>query len=156
VRRVDPDPAGPGRAEPGAAPLAPPAPPRRPGRVGARPNGRTPASGPPTRWRLVRDVLGRRTEAEIDHGGRSQLPDGGALVERYRGTVGDGPDGETWARGSAHYRIEWPEATVATSVRLDLRGDAEAFEVQLDLEAGEDDQPRWARSWRRRIPRHLT
>jgi hypothetical protein len=45
---------------------------------------------------------------------------------------------------------------VATSVRLDLRGDAEAFEVQLDLEAGEDDQPRWARSWRRRIPRHLT
>jgi hypothetical protein len=111
---------------------------------------------PPTRWRLVRDVLGRRTEAEIDHGGRSQLPDGGALVERYRGTVGAGPDGETWARGSAHYRIEWPEATVATSVRLDLRGDAEAFEVQLDLEAREGDQLRWVRSWRRRIPRHLT
>jgi hypothetical protein len=110
---------------------------------------------PPTRWRLVRDVLGRRTEAEIDHGGRSQLPDGGALVERYRGTVGAGPDGETWARGSAHYRIEWPEATAATSVRLDLRGDAEAFEVQLDLEAHEGDEPRWARTWHRRIPRHL-
>jgi hypothetical protein len=110
---------------------------------------------PPTRWRLVRDVLGRRTEAEIDHGGRSQLPDGGALVERYQGTVGAGPDGETWARGSAHYRIEWPQATVATSVRHDLRGDAEAFEVQLDLEAREDDQPRWARSWHRRIPRRL-
>jgi hypothetical protein len=45
---------------------------------------------------------------------------------------------------------------VATSVRLDLRGDAEAFEVQLDLEAREGDEPRWARSWRRRIPRHLT
>jgi hypothetical protein len=87
--------------------------------------------------------------------GRSQLPDGGALVERYRGTVGAGPDGETWARGSAHYRIEWPEATVATSVRLDLRGDAEAFEVQLDLEVHEGDEPRWARTWRRRIPRHL-
>ena len=44
---------------------------------------------------------------------------------------------------------------MATSVRLDLRGDAEAFEVQLDLEAREDDQPRWARSWHRRIPRRL-
>jgi hypothetical protein len=110
---------------------------------------------PPTRWRLIRDVLGRRTEAEIDHGGRSQLPDGGALVERYRGVVGAGPGGETWARGSAHYRIEWPEATVATGVRLDLRGHAEAFDVQLDLEAREGDEPRWTRSWHRRIPRQL-
>jgi hypothetical protein len=101
-------------------------------------------------------VLGHRSEAEIDHGGRSQLPHVGALVERYRGTVGAGPDGETWARCSAHYRIEWSEATVATSVRLDLRGDAEAFEVRLDLEAREGDEPRWARRWRRRIPRHLT
>ena len=44
---------------------------------------------------------------------------------------------------------------MATSVRLDLRGDAETFEVRLDLEAREDDQTRWARSWHRRIPRHL-
>ena len=57
------------------------------------------------------------------------------LVERYRGTVGatERP-GATWARGSADFRIECPEATVATSARLDLRGDAEAFEVRLDLE----------------------
>jgi hypothetical protein len=112
---------------------------------------------PPTRWRVVRDVLGRRTEAEIAHGGRSELPDGAVLVERYRGTVGAGldPPGPTWAEGSAQYRIEWPEATVATSVRLDLRGDAGAFELQLDLEAREGDELRWARSWHRRIPRHL-
>jgi hypothetical protein len=111
---------------------------------------------PPIRWRLVRDVLGRRTEAEIDHGGRTELPDGAVLVERYQGTVGTALDpGPTWVRGSASYRVEWPEATVATSVRLDLRGDADAFEVQLDLEAREGDELRWARTWRRRIPRHL-
>jgi hypothetical protein len=111
---------------------------------------------PPTRWRVVRDVLGRASEAEIDHGGRSELPDGAVLVERYRGTVGatERP-GASWARGSADYRIAWPEATVATSARLDLRGDAEAFEVRLDLEAREGDELRWARSWHRRIPRHL-
>ena len=66
---------------------------------------------PPTRWRVVTDVLG--------------------------------------------HRIEWPEATVATSARLDLRGDAEAFEVRLDLEAREGGELRWSRSWRRRIPRRL-
>jgi hypothetical protein len=117
--------------------------------------GMSPAD-PPTRWRVVRDVLGRGTEAEIDHGGRTELPDGAVLVERYQGTVGTALDpGPTWARGSASYRVEWPEATVATSVRLDLRGDADAYEVQLDLEGREGDELRWARTWRRRIPRHL-
>ena len=107
-------------------------------------------------WRVVRDVLGRRTEAEIDHGGRSELPDGTVLVERYRGTVGTTPDpGQTWARGAAEYRVEWPEATVAISARLDLRGDADAFEVRLELEACEGDELRWTRTWHRRIPRHL-
>ncbi|HYN18779.1 MAG TPA: hypothetical protein VEY96_11905, partial [Actinomycetes bacterium] len=112
---------------------------------------------PPTRWRVVRDVLGHQTEAEIDHGGRTELPDGSVLVERYRGTVGVALDrpGLTWARGSADYRVEWPEATVATSARLDLKMDADAFEVQLELEAREGDELRWARSWHRRIPRHL-
>jgi len=88
---------------------------------------------PPARWRVDRDVLGRGTEAEIDHGGRTELPDGAVLVERYQGTVGTALDpGPTWARGSASYRVEWPEATVASGVRLDLCGDADAYEVQLD------------------------
>jgi hypothetical protein len=79
------------------------------------------------------------------------------LVERYRGTVGVALDrpGMTWARGSADYRIQWPEATVATGARLELRGDAEAFEVRLELEAREGDEPRWTRTWHRRILRHL-
>ena len=138
----------------GPGPSPPPSlPPPRPGDQPASPPD---PPDPPTRWRVVRDVLGRTTEAEIDHGGRTELPDGAVLVERYRGTVGTAQDpGPTWARGSADYRIEWPEATVATSVRLDLRGDADAFEVRLDLEAREGDELRWTRTWRRRIPRHL-
>jgi hypothetical protein len=112
---------------------------------------------PSTRWRVITDVLGHRTEAEIDHGGRSDLPGGGILTERYQATVGAALDrpGLTWARGEAGYRIEWPEATVATSARLDLRGDTEAFEVRLELEAREGDELRWTRSWQRRIPRRL-
>ena len=131
--------------------LSPPRPPE-PAETGAG-NG-----DPPTRWRVVRDVLGHRTEAEIEaRGGRTELPDGSVLVERYQGTVGVALDrpGLTWARGSADYRVEWPEATVASSARLDLRVDADAFEVQLELKAREGDELRWARSWHRRIPRHL-
>jgi hypothetical protein len=140
----------------GPSPSPPPSlPPPRPDPPTATPVGGN--DDPPTRWRVVRDVLGRRTEAEIDHGGRTELPDGVVLVERYQGTVGVALDepGLTWARGSATYRVEWPEATVATSARLDLTGDAGAFEVRLDLEAREGDEVRWTRSWHRRIPRHL-
>jgi hypothetical protein len=58
---------------------------------------RTPATGapPPTPqdlpvvWRLaLRDVLGRTTEAVIEHGGRTELAGGTVLTERYAGTVG--------------------------------------------------------------------
>jgi uncharacterized protein len=141
-RPPDPaEPSGPSPAHPTAT-----------GTLGPAPPGPPPAPG----WRVVRDVLGRRAEAEIDHGGRTELPDGSVLVERYRGTVGTTlAPGLTWARGVADYRVEWPEATVATSARLDLRGDADAFEVRLDLEAHEGDELRWTRSWHRRIPRHL-
>jgi uncharacterized protein len=141
---------------PGPSPSLPPPRPAA-GDPGARPSD-PPDPSAPALWRVVRDVLGRRTEAEIDYGGGTELPDGAVLVERYRGTVGTALDrpGPTWVRGSAEYRVEWPEVTVATSARLDLRGDADAFEVRLDLEAREGDELRWTRSWHRRIPRHLT
>ncbi|HEX2157563.1 MAG TPA: CocE/NonD family hydrolase [Actinomycetes bacterium] len=137
----------------GPSPSPPPSlpPPRPPAETGAGDDD------PPVVWRVVRDVLGHRTEAEIDHGGRTELPDGAVLTEHYQGTVGAALDrpGLAWAGGSATYRIEWPEATVTTTARLDLEIDADAFEVQLDLEAREGDQARWTRSWHRRIPRHL-
>jgi uncharacterized protein len=155
---------GPGPSPPPTLPAPRPAETPAPAASGRPPEGgpapTAPAAagpGPPAAWRVVRDVLGRRTEAEIDHGGRTELADGAVLVERYRGTVGTAPDrpGLVWARGSADYRIEWAEATVAAGARLDLRGDGEAFEVRLDLEARENDQLRWTRTWHRRIPRHL-
>jgi hypothetical protein len=113
---------------------------------------------PPPVWRVVRDVLGRTTEAVIDHGGRTVLEDGTVVTERYGGTVGTTSDrpGRTWATGEAGYQVEWPEATVATTARLDLRGDADAFDVRIDLEVRDGDEPRWTRSWRRRIPRQLS
>jgi uncharacterized protein len=114
-------------------------------------------AAPPVVWRVARDVLGRTTEAVIEHGGRTVLDGGTVVTERYAGTVGTARDRSwrTWATGEAGYQVEWPEATVATSARLDLRGGADAFDVRIDLEVRDGDQPRWKRSWRRRIPRRL-
>ena len=116
-----------------------------------------PPDAAPVVWRVVRDVLARTTEAVIGHGGRTVLEDGTVVTERYGGTVGTTSDrpGRTWATGEAGYRVEWPEATVATTARLDLRGDADAFEVRVDLEVRDGDEAPWTRSWRRRIPRRL-
>jgi predicted acyl esterase len=141
------DPAGSGGAAPD--PPAPPPPPP------AGPDGS--AADPPVEWRVVRDVLGRTTEAVIGHGGRTTLEGGAVVTERYGGTVGTALDRpwRTWAAGEAGYQVEWPEATVATTARLDLRADADAFEVRVDLEVREAGEPRWNRSWRRRIPRRL-
>jgi hypothetical protein len=126
-------------------PATPPADPAGPAGAGEE---------PPVVWRVVRDVVGPTTQAEIGHGGRTVLDGGTVLTERHRGTVGAAldPPGRAWATGSADYRIEWPEATVATSARLELQADAEAFEVDLELEARDGDQPPWTRSWHRRIP----
>jgi uncharacterized protein len=135
----------------GPSPAPPPTPPPPAGTGGPEP----PAV--PVVWRVVRDVLGRTTEAVIGHGGRTELEGGTVVTERYRGTVGTALERpwRTWATGEAGYQVEWPEATVASTARLDLRGDADAFEVRVDLGVAEAGEPRWNRSWRRRIPRRL-
>jgi predicted acyl esterase len=152
---------------PTLAPAGPPDPPPT-GGPGVSPTDRgTPVGFPgplrpdppptPVVWRVVRDVLGQTTEAVIAHGGRTVLDDGTLVSERYAGTVGTARDRpwRTWATGEAGYQVEWPEATVATTARLDLRGDADAFEVRVDLEVRDGEEVRWDRSWRRRIPRRL-
>jgi predicted acyl esterase len=144
-----PQPPPPDPRSTGGLPVTPPDPPSTGGLPLSPPD-------PPVVWRVVRDVLGRTTEAVIGHGGRTELDGGTVVTERYAGTVGTAKDRwRTWATGEAGYQVEWPEATVATSARLDLRGDADAFDVRVDLEVRDGDQPRWKRSWQRRIPRRL-
>ena len=113
--------------------------------------------GEPVVWRVVHDVLARTTEAVVGHGTRTVLDDGTVVGERYAGTVGVAldPADATWATGSAAYTIKWPEATVRTEARLDLRGDGTAWQVRVELDVTEGDTPRWTRRWERRLPRHL-
>lgn len=80
------------------------------------------------------------------------------VSERYEGEVGVSAEdpGCAWARAVSTYRIAWAEATVATEARLDLRSDAEAYDVVIEVVAEEEGGlGRVERRYERRIPRRL-
>ncbi len=76
-------------------------------------------AGPPAVWRVDRDA--DETRAVTSYGSDYDGPFGARIAERYEGTVGVSlrDPAQAWARGSARYRIAWPETTVETEARLD-------------------------------------
>ena len=131
-----------------AAPGLPPPPPKDPGDDDA---------GPPAVWRVERDA--DETRAVTSYGSDYDGSFGATIAERYEGTVGVSPrdPARAWARGSARYRIAWPDTTVETEARLDLRSDAKAYHVVVDVVAEDVDGElgRVERRFERMIPRRL-
>jgi hypothetical protein len=119
---------------------------------------------PPTIWRVERDVLGREARALISHGSDYLGEEGARIQERYEGSIGVSTvdPGDAWARASSRYVVRWPEADCATEARLELRSDAEAYHVVVDVvaeELGEGEGVvglgRRERRFERTIPRRL-
>jgi putative CocE/NonD family hydrolase len=142
----------------GASPIAEPpqfTPSRGEDTHAAEPSGEQ----PPTVWRVERDVLGRESRAVISHGSDYEAAEGAGVQERYEGTIAVSTvdPGAAWARATARYRIEWPEATVLTEARLDFRSDADAYYVVVDVVAEEETGglEQRARRFERTIPRRL-
>jgi uncharacterized protein len=119
---------------------------------------------PPTIWKIERDVLGRETRAVVSHGSDYEAEEGAKVEERYEGTVGvsttDPSSG--WARATSRFVVRWPEAVCAAEARLDLRSDADAYHVVVDVVAEELDEGdgvvgigRHERRFERTIPRRL-
>ena len=63
--------------------------------------------------------------------------------------------GDARAEARARYTITWPDATVRSEARLDVRSDAEAFTVAVELDVHDGDERLRSRRWERRIPRRL-
>ena len=101
----------------------------------------TDAEQPPLVWRFEHDIAAHETRAVTAYGFVYDGPHDAHVEECYEGAVGVSPDdpGAAWARGRAEYRIAWPEATVRTEARLELRSDAETYHLTLDLFAEELD-----------------
>lgn len=119
--------------------------------------GDEPADGePPVVRRIERDA---ETRVVVGSGAEYDGPFDARIAERYEGEVGVSNDdpGRAWARATSSYRIAWPEATVSTEARLELRSDAEAYGVLLEVLAEEEggELGRVERRYERRIPRRL-
>jgi predicted acyl esterase len=119
---------------------------------------------PPTVWQLERDVIGREARAVIAHGSDYEGEEGARIRERYEGSIGVSTvdPGTAWARATSRYVIRWPEADCATEARLELRSDADAYHVVVDVvaeELGEGEGVvgigRRERRFERTIPRRL-
>jgi hypothetical protein len=116
---------------------------------------------PPLRWRIEHDVLGAERRAVVSHGSSYDGEAGARVDERYEGAVGVSvaDPGQAWARGKSRYVIRWPEADCAAEATLDLRSDADAYHVVVEVVAEElsDDEPtgigRRQRRFERTIPR---
>jgi putative CocE/NonD family hydrolase len=118
---------------------------------------------PPLEWRIEHDVLERERRAVVSHGSSYDGEAGARVDERYEGAVGVSlsDPGLAWARGRSRYVIRWPEADCAAEATLDLRSDADAYHVVVEVVAEElsDDEPtgigRRQRRFERTIPRRL-
>jgi hypothetical protein len=117
---------------------------------------------PPVVWRFEQDVLGRETRAVTSYGFRYEAEVGARVEERYDGAVGVSVEdpARAWARSTTVYRISWPEAEVRAESRLELRSDADAYHVAVDVVAEElggelDSGCRHERRFERTIPRRL-
>ncbi|MFN8222373.1 MAG: CocE/NonD family hydrolase [Gaiellales bacterium] len=128
---------------------------------GVETHGPSPEDGDeiPTVWRVERDVLERETKCVISHGVDYDGDLGSRIEERYEGEVGVSTvdPGRAWATASASYRVRWPEADVRTEAHLELRSDAAAYHVVIDVIAEEEggEFGRRERRFERTIPRNL-
>ncbi len=109
-------------------------------------------------WRIEHDVLGRRTQAVVETSGwteaEGELP---RFHEFYGGTVSvsTSDPGTARADSRASFTIQWPEGTVSSEVRQVVTSDAETYDLTIELDVSEGEEPMWSRRWERRIPRRL-
>jgi predicted acyl esterase len=108
-------------------------------------------------WQYRHDILRRETAVSIDHGGRRGRVGDIECTDAYRGEVGVrwNEPGIAWARGEASFEIAFPEATVRTESRGELRTDAGTWTLWLELDVYDGAELISQRRWDRTLPRDL-
>jgi DNA-binding transcriptional LysR family regulator len=109
-------------------------------------------------WRVDHDVIGRVTRAEARYGGFGEAETvSPPMTQWYGGVVGVSTDdpGQTFVDAGAEFELRYPEATVRSTTTTRIRGDAQAYDVDIEISASEAGGETWERRWQRRIPRDL-
>jgi hypothetical protein len=106
-------------------------------------------------WNVSHDVLGRETRVLTRYGGHYEGLHGAVIDDEYEGELGVSTvdPGRAWAKGRTAFTIHWPEAACSTVGTLDVRSDADAMHVVVELVATRDGEPFASRSWRESFPR---
>jgi hypothetical protein len=106
-------------------------------------------------WNVSHDVLGRETRVLTRYGGNYEGLHGAVIDDEYEGELGVSTvdPGRAWAKGRTAFTIRWPEAACSTVGTLDVRSDADAMHVVVELVATRDGEPFASRSWRESFPR---
>jgi hypothetical protein len=109
-------------------------------------------------WRIDHDVVRRVTRAEARYGGFTEAEAvSPPLTQWYGGIVGVSTvdPGVTFVDAGAEYELRYPETTVRSKTTTRIWGDAEAYDVEIEISASEAGGETWERRWQRRIPRDL-
>jgi predicted acyl esterase len=108
-------------------------------------------------WSVNHDVLERVTTVMTKYGGTYDARHGGRVTDHYAGhvTVPINDPASATAGGTVRFAIDWPEASVAVESRLQVRGTADEYCVEIELDAYESDLLIAERRWSQRFPRRL-
>ena len=63
------------------------------------------------------------------------------------------PDFTSTSTSDVSYTLRWPEATVTSSIHLELCSDAAEHRLSIDLDVAEENGRAWHRSWREAFAR---
>jgi uncharacterized protein len=109
-------------------------------------------------WTVGHDVLTRVTAVSSRYGGGPwDTRHGGRISDRYEGfaTMPTTDPALATAGGTVRFTIEWPEVSVAVESNLIVASNADAYQVDIALDAFEAGELVAQRRWSRRIPRCL-
>jgi len=105
-------------------------------------------------WSITRDVLRRTTTCAVRVESTSDVHHGGTATEIYAGEVGiDRRTFAQWANAETSFRLSWPgiDVRIVSTLRVDIGPDG--YDVVIDTDAWDGDDPFGHREWREHIPR---
>ena len=111
---------------------------------------------PPT-WTIEEDVIGGSVAVTIGEGGTSILEDGSRMYSGERLVLRASDADPAHARLDTDVVYRWSGPDFAADIRATgtIASDADAFDVNVDLDVRLYGEPFFARAWSERIPRRL-
>ena len=108
-------------------------------------------------WRIEEDVLAGTVTVTIVDGGASVAEDGARVysAEHLRLTASDADPAHARLAADVVYRWTVDGADIDIRANGIIASDAEAFDVEVELDVRLDGEPFFEREWRERIPRRL-